>query len=63
MLLLMVILTLLLITNEFAHYFAGNFVNSSSNVMLNNKFETVYKENAGSVEKQFVLVLLQTILR
>ena len=41
------------IANEFAHYFAKNFVNSSENVMLKNKFETVFKEYAGSVEKQF----------
>ena len=32
------------IVSEFAHYFAGNFVNSSDNVMLKTKFETVYKE-------------------
>ena len=41
------------IANEFAHYFVGNFVNSSNNVMLINKFETVYKEFAGSVDNQF----------
>ena len=42
-----------MIANEFAHYFAGNFVNSSNNVMLKNEFETVYKEYASSVGKQF----------
>ena len=34
---------LIVMANEFAHYFARNFLNSSDNVMLKNKFEIVYK--------------------
>ena len=41
------------IANEFAHYFAGNFVNSSDNVMLKINFETVYEECASYMDKQF----------
>ena len=43
----------IVIANKHAYYFAGKFVNSYDNVMLKNKIETVYKEYAGYVDKQF----------
>ena len=53
------------IANESAHYFAGNFVNSSDNVKLKNKFELYRPIKSMLVlwTNSFVLILLQTILR